>query len=337
MPAQKTRSDSLRIHLTGAASDGAAQSDPNASLGNYRSSTEVQALSATAPVNVTGVTIDAAAGQNGTGTGTLTYTAAGTLLQWTAPSGSIGTGVNVGSNGTYIIEDGGDTTKYVRVTVVSASLPGGNQTDSITLSDVYNKQFDNVSASEASAGDIEYRGLMIQNQNAAQIDGVKAYISKRGISNTATSGGYSNAGAVTVSVTSTTGFPDSGFIYNSTSAEKLYYASKTATTFVVPAGGRAQFGTSAATGNTSDVIQYCPPFEIGVEATSSSHIQTIANESTAPTAISFSQPTDVGSAINIGNLAANGMYGIWLKRTVAAGSASITTLARDLMFEYGAA
>ena len=337
MAAQKTRGDSLRWYLSGAASDGGSQSDPNASLGNYRSSTEVQMLSTTQPTNITGVVIDYAAGQNGAGSGTLTYTASGTLLQWTAPGGAIGPSVNIGSNGTYVIEDA-DPNKWIRVTVTSGSLPGTNQTDSVPLAAVYNKVFDNVSASEASAGDTEYRALMVKNENAAQVDGAKVYISKRGISNTATTGSYASSGAVTVNVSSTTGFPDSGFIYNSTSGEKMYYTSKGATSFTVPAGGRAQFGTPAAAGNSSDVIQYCPPFEIGLEAPGGGgNIQTIANEGTAPAAVSFSQPTDIGAALSIGNLASAAKYGVWFKRPVTAGSSSITTLARDIVASFGAA
>lgn len=336
MASVATRGDSVRTYLTGAGSDGGAQTDPNAALGNYRSSTEVVSLSATAPVNITGVTVDYVSGKNGEGSGTLTFTSSGQTLQWTPPGGSIGTAVSIGSDGSYLIEGASDACKSLRVTVVAASLPGSNQTDSITLAREYNKQFDNVSSSEATAGDTEYRALMIRNVNAAAISDLAVYIYDRGISDTATSDTYAASGAVTVTVNSTTGYPDSGFITNETSAEKMYYTSKTATTFVVPAAGRAQFGTSAAAGNSADVIAYCPPFQIALEAPSSNHLQTIANESTAPTAVSFSQPTDSASALSIGALAASTNYGIWLKRPVVAGSSSITSLIRDLRYSFGA-
>jgi len=41
MPAEKTRCDSLALYFTGASSDGGAQTDPDVSLGNYRSSTRL--------------------------------------------------------------------------------------------------------------------------------------------------------------------------------------------------------------------------------------------------------------------------------------------------------
>lgn len=333
-----TRADSIRTYLTGAGSDGASQSDPNASLGNYRSSTEVVYLNATAPSNVTGVTIDYAGGYNESGTASLKFTHTGSYLQWKAPgSSNYGTLVDVSANGSYLIEDGDDNSKFARVTVVSASLPGSDQTDSIDLTYATNKVFDNVSSSEASAGDTEYRGLMLKNVNSASIDSVTIFCSKRGISNTATSGGYSSSGAVTVNVTSTAGYPDAGFIFNSTSNEKMYYTAKTATSFTVPSGGRAQFGTSAGAGNTSDTIEYCPPFQIALEAPSSSHIQTIANESTAPTGPTFSQPTTVGAGLSIGTMAASALYGIWIKRPVVAGSTPLNSVIKEIEFSFGAA
>ena len=44
MADEQTRADSLRFYHTGASADGNAQSDADASLGNYRSSTEVTVL-----------------------------------------------------------------------------------------------------------------------------------------------------------------------------------------------------------------------------------------------------------------------------------------------------
>ena len=44
MPDALTRNDAIAIYLSGASSDGGSQSDPDASLGNYRSSSLVQQL-----------------------------------------------------------------------------------------------------------------------------------------------------------------------------------------------------------------------------------------------------------------------------------------------------
>lgn len=50
--------------------------------------------------------------------------------------------------------------------------------------------------------------------------------------------------------------------------------------------------------------------------------QTIANESTAPSGVSFSAPADAGSGLALGTIPAGQHRAIWLRRTVTAGSAS---------------
>jgi len=64
-------------------------------------------------------------------------------------------------------------------------------------------------------------------------------------------------------------------------------------------------------------------FEVGIEAPSAQpdgNIQTIADESTAPSAISFSAPSTKGAGISIGDLPAGYIYGIWVKRIVPVGT-----------------
>ncbi|MDH5543001.1 MAG: hypothetical protein OEY64_08575 [Nitrospinota bacterium] len=77
------------------------------------------------PANVTGVTLARTALSTG-GTRTLAFTATGTLLSYGG-----GTAVNVGTDGSYTLTatDGSN----VIATVVSASLPGTDQSDSIQL------------------------------------------------------------------------------------------------------------------------------------------------------------------------------------------------------------
>lgn len=47
-------------------------------------------------------------------------------------------------------------------------------------------------------------------------------------------------------------------------------------------------------------------------------IETIANESTAPTGPSFSAPTSFGTGLTLGNISAGAAHGIWIRRTVTA-------------------
>jgi hypothetical protein len=46
--------------------------------------------------------------------------------------------------------------------------------------------------------------------------------------------------------------------------------------------------------------------------------QTIANEGTAPTAVTFSQPTNFSTALSIGNLTAGQYKAVWIKRVITA-------------------
>lgn len=48
--------------------------------------------------------------------------------------------------------------------------------------------------------------------------------------------------------------------------------------------------------------------------------QTVANESTAPTTVTFSAPTTAGTGLALGTIPAGQHMAIWLRRTITAGS-----------------
>lgn len=50
--------------------------------------------------------------------------------------------------------------------------------------------------------------------------------------------------------------------------------------------------------------------------------QTVANEDTAPTSVTFSQPTTKGTGINLGNIPAGQHRAVWLRRTITAGTSA---------------
>jgi hypothetical protein len=56
--------------------------------------------------------------------------------------------------------------------------------------------------------------------------------------------------------------------------------------------------------------------EIGIEALANGALQQIANDTTAPSGVTFSLAGSEGAALSLGNLAAGGGYGVWVKRTV---------------------
>lgn len=50
--------------------------------------------------------------------------------------------------------------------------------------------------------------------------------------------------------------------------------------------------------------------------------QTVANESTAPTSVTFSAPASEGAALSIGNIPAGQHKAVWVRRTISAAAAA---------------
>ena len=149
-------------------SGGATNVVPFDSLGGVMSTVAggiVDSQSATAPTTITGVVIDDANG-NALGDGSLFFDFSAKTLRWTPPSGTAGVAVDVSVDGVFSIQgasDGG----LLAVTVTEASLPGSDQTNTITISALTNNIFDDVSKAESDAGRIEHRALFVENAHAA--------------------------------------------------------------------------------------------------------------------------------------------------------------------------
>jgi hypothetical protein len=60
--------------------------------------------------------------------------------------------------------------------------------------------------------------------------------------------------------------------------------------------------------------------------------QTIANESTAPTSVTFSAPSTLGTALSLGTIPAGQHKAIWLRRTITAASGSSASDTAQLTF-----
>lgn len=130
----------------------------------------------------------------------------------------------------------------------SQAAPGGSLGGSITANECgtsINHLFDNVSPTEASAGDIEYRAISVKNTNGA---------------------------------------------------DTLYDAYLWISLETVSAG-------------TTIAIAY-----------DSTGTQSVGNESTAPSGLSFSTPLSKATGISLGDMAAGVAKRIWVRRTVTAGA-----------------
>jgi len=342
MASVMTHADSIREYLTGASSHFGAQSNSDLSLGNHQSSTEIGGMSFNVSSPIANISVDFASAANSTGAGTLTVTGSD-MLKWTPPGGGQGNDVTI-LNGESKVVEGTDLNMYVRISRTSATALTGTAT--VTISEPVNNVFgfDNVSAAEAAAGDTEYRAACIENVSSVAVTSVKVKLKTLGTQQVSgvTQLPASGAGTI-VTAGSFSTWPNQGYAMVKTSGgsvrESIYYTSRTATALTVPAAGRALQGTSAAAGAASDTVDAIPSIAIAKEAPSSQpsgSFQTIANESTAPTAVTFSQPLTDTEAISIGTLNPGEIQAVWMRRVMPAGSATDVAASNQIRFTFDA-
>jgi len=160
-------------------SGGAANTDPFLDLGGIISSAaenRVKTQVATTPINVTGVTIDAAF-SNTEGVGVLSWNVDTNFLSWKSYTSSVYHGATITGDGTYLL---GDSAGYLEVDVVQASLAVSNRSDTITVANETQNMFDIVSSSKSLLGDIAHRAVYIKNTNATiTATDVRIWISKQ--------------------------------------------------------------------------------------------------------------------------------------------------------------
>lgn len=115
----------------------------------------------TDPSNITGVTVNRAEESCATGDGTLSFTASGTTITWSANGDSAGASVDISSDGDYTLESDADG-NALYITVESSSLPGTDETDTIPVVDAYEHEY--------TIGDLP-TGLTIERDYGSNISG----------------------------------------------------------------------------------------------------------------------------------------------------------------------
>jgi len=163
-----TAATALRIYYTGAASDGAYQSNPNSLLGGFRSSVLVPMLEPRRINDMGGIKIldicgnGTASGASGAGVGTIRAVSTGSLA-WTPPGGAEGTAVSIANGQSVVLEglNGGTTEhQWIQVQRVLAADLKGSET--VSCLEIYNNIFDDVSSAEAVAGATDYRAFIVK-------------------------------------------------------------------------------------------------------------------------------------------------------------------------------
>jgi hypothetical protein len=160
----------LKIYLTG----GAANAVVADSTGGAVSSTEVLSQSASGLTTLTGVTLGNAMGNN-EGDGTLTFNATSKTITWTPPGGTTGASVDISADGTYFVQ-GGSNGGAIVLTVVAASLPTANTSNTITIANQDNKMFNDVTKDQSYAGRTVYHCFAFKNTGADAKKDIKLWI-----------------------------------------------------------------------------------------------------------------------------------------------------------------
>jgi len=309
----------LEIRLSG----GAANTDPDASLGGDMSSERVLSQSSSALSNITGVTIDFAAG-NPEGTGTLTYTAVGTTLTWQPNGFEAGTPVDVTGGGRFALFG---ETGVLLVTVEFTDLPGGNQSDDVDIAYIANEEFDDVSKAESFSGDTEYRCFYLYNAHDTDpFLGVDCFIqTPADPGNLAVGADPSGVGdGTTRSVTTLT---RTGSTAHATTGAPHGYA--TGQTVRIAGAAQAEYnGFQVITVIDADEFEFAVA---GTPATPATGTITaargvpleIADEETAPTDVTFTEPSSSVDAIvladestSLGGLEPGEAVAFWIRRII---------------------
>jgi len=128
---------------------------------------------------IPGVAVLAAAGANGPGTGYIRAQGDGTFLSWKAPgSSTYGANVHCASDGGYVLEDGEDASKWLRVSVYTSYLTPGHAEGRVYIADKWNTAvaYGDVTAAEASAGDVTEYQCVLQNDSPCKIIQLKCWL-----------------------------------------------------------------------------------------------------------------------------------------------------------------
>lgn len=319
-----TNIDALGWFLTGAASDAATQGNPDLCLGGYRSNVEHSALDFLVESVMPPIRIDWISGANATGVGTVSSD--GTSLYWTPASGAVGAAVAVANGETKLLQ-ASTVSQAIRVTRTKSTTPSGSM--SLRLLKSFNTALgmDNVTSAEATAGLNTYRALMLRNLSGSTITSAAFWIKTLGTQRLSGTAQLGASGSGTITTATSNGFadwPQHGWCRitqsGGTLREIVYYTSRTATSLTVPSTGRARLGTSASAGAGTDIIDAVPGIRIGIEtASGSGTIQTIANDSTAPSGITWYTGITSAAGATIASLSASTNAGFWIHREVPAG------------------
>jgi hypothetical protein len=334
-----TAADQLSLYLTSAGGSAATGTASN-SLGGCRTAIEVKQLDALISGDIANVIVEQISGACGTGE-TIIYGDTTTTLKVAGSDGAFGSASTV-ADGSTVQLVGSTANIYARVRRDGSADLGGNL--SLDVRKTYNGAIGmgNVSTTDSASGKNYYRGLMLRNNGTTDLSNIYLLVGTLGTQRTTGTAQLGASGSGTIATATTNGFADwpaQGWARIKTSGgslrEIVYYTSRTSTSLTVPSTGRGRLGSSAAAGSATDTVDAVPGIRIGTEALSSEgKIQTIADENTAPSGISWYTGTTSANAASIATLKAGRHYGVWVHREIPAGATGTTSQETKLALSW---
>lgn len=197
---------------------------------------------------------------------------------------------------------------------------GGYMSSDVITDDTVENLFDNVTSAESENGDVEYRAFFKYNDHGSlTYEAVRAWLQDNYPMCALTTQLEAAGSETTVYVDDQSNFPDSGAFF--IEDEEITYTGKNSTTEFTGCT-RGSNGTSKVQHVVTTKIEHNKlSFDIEDPGTPNTDpIQTIANESTAPTGLAgWSQARTYADGKVIGDIGPGEKYGIWLKREIPAG------------------
>lgn len=318
--------DTLNFYLTGAASDGGAQTDPAASLGGFRSSTAAVSRGyQVQPGSIPNVRILSLTGYTPTGLAYLTADGPDSLV-FSANGDSPGDSVTI-TNGQTRLVVSNDGKSAVKVARTSSNPMYGVTAFKATITFNHLFGFENIGSADRTSGEDFYRCAYLLNVSDWDVtDTATMCLGTLGTQKTTDSAqlGISGSGTITTSSTFSTDTPSAGWARIQTSGgterEIVYYTSRTTSSLTVPAAGRALLGTSAAAGANDDLIDFIPGIRIaGEQPGAGNTIQTIADAETAPTGVTWKTGVTAAGGVSIPVLSPDQGFAIWAYMQIPVG------------------
>jgi len=323
MPDEKQGADALRVYLTGATSDGGTQVNPDASLGNHRSSHEVPGMAWDLWQFFAGLTIQQVSAACGEG---MAYIAAlgDDELAFTAPGeGDSGEVVTIAQGETKVLESGSSGSKYCRV------YRWGNEPFRgivpVQLSTWYNNAvgMSNILDAERAAGEEKVRCLCLRAECSEGVESIKSWVKPLGDPFTSDVQQLPASGVGFIETTGVTEAIDRhGFLRiddsGGTLKEIAFFTARhnSQKVEITDAAHRGLLGTTAQAGAATDIVRPVPGIRVAYQAPTvqpDGSAYVASDENDVPPGLTWYSAITSATGPVVASLTVGQIYYLWLR------------------------